>query len=108
MSKHLRKLGLGLALGGLLGHYLTTPKGQALKKRLGQEWQAYQDNPALYTEQLKDQVQAYAQKLGQTVQEAKDELVKDQDPMIIDGEFEEANQVTDEDIIITFEDEDLL
>lgn len=98
MSKHLRKIGLGLALGGLVGHYLTTAKGQAFKKRLGQEWQTYQEDPEAYLAQVKDQLQAY-------VATVKEEVARETDPMIIDGEFEESNQVTQDDIIITFDDE---
>lgn len=53
MGKFTRKLGLGLALGALAGHYLSTDKGQQLLAKVKKGLAAYQEDPVYYQEQAK-------------------------------------------------------
>lgn len=54
MGKNLRKLGVGLALGVLAGHYLSTEKGQELVAKVKKGLAAYQENPEQYNDQARD------------------------------------------------------
>lgn len=111
MVKLVNKFGVGLALGALAGHYLSTEKGQARLAQLKKEVAAFKYNPdgykSSFLERAKglvaDQLQAaFDQKdeilaaFGQDVQEERVDLSAQVDDIIITYTEDEITESSEE------------
>lgn len=105
MAKLVNKFGVGLALGALAGHYLSTEKGQARLAQLKEEVAAFKNNPEGYKSSFIDRAKGLVADQLQTAFDQKDEI------LAAFGQNQE-NQRVDlsaevDDIIITYTEDDL-
>lgn len=105
MVKLVNKFGVGLALGALAGHYLSTEKGQAHLAQLKKEIAALKNNPEGYKSSILERAKGLVADQLQTAFDQKDDILaafgQSQDDQRVDLSAEV------DDIIITYTEEDL-
>lgn len=96
MGKTCRRLGLGLVLGAVVGHYLSTEKGQKLLINVKKGLASYQENPEYYQDQVCDFFAEQVASFKDLVQEIRRE----------EADVMPPTSATVDDIIITYPAED--
>lgn len=104
MVKLVSKFGVGLALGALAGHYLSTEKGQAHLAQLKEELLSLKENPQAYKSDLLARAKGLVADQLQAAYDNKDDIMA-----AFGQEADQEGELSSEseDIIITYTEDDI-
>lgn len=106
MVKLVNKFGLGLALGALAGHYLSTEKGQVRLAQLKDEVLRLTENPKVYKENLVSRAKGVIVEQLQAAYDNKEDIMAAFGQVSMEEEGSDLSAET-ADIIITYAEDEV-